>query len=118
MVVVDRSRGTGGHEPDRLELSESSETVPRLVTAPKSAVLMQRRPLQTQLGSPQKIAHDDAVERANEEQIEPAQAIVAMDDGGENQFLATVRQSLSKQDRALEIQMDVVFANDTARKSG
>jgi hypothetical protein len=52
------------------------------------------------------------VERADEKQIDPAEAIVAMDDGGEGQLLPAVGQWLSEQDRGLEVQMDIDLAND------
>jgi hypothetical protein len=52
------------------------------------------------------------VERADEKQIDPAEAIVAMDDGGESQLLPAIGQCLSEQERGLEVQMDIDLAND------
>ena len=54
------------------------------------------------LGTPHKIAHDDPGERADEEQINPAKAIVAMDDAGEDQLLPAIGKCLSEQDRGFE----------------
>jgi hypothetical protein len=74
--------------------------------------LLRYRPAQTQTRTPHKITHDDAVERADEKHIDPTKAIVAMNDGGEDHLLPPIGKCLSEQDRGLEIQMNIDFAND------